>query len=824
MLPLRVLSTIILVIVLAGLTPHSIRLVSVTNAQTETGWPFAARGSELGGPNTHELTETTFSDSNFVQFIRVRMTDVHAIKVSWHSIASANLMQVPSRPLSAATNDSLGFPTEVKSFLLLRSDTADDDWIPRSKPAQPPVPGTPTPTPTPVLPETGLPAPTLSAASTNEAAVELQWTPVEGAANYELRVWWNGLQDWQLANEGNLQRTYFTHRERTTGTTYFYIVAALDSNGVRGAWSAQVEVTVREPDPPTPTPMPMPTATPTASVLPAPALNAEAGEDHILLTWEAVASADSYELIVWDRSSDEWRGIGGVLTGTSYTHVGITLGTEYYYHVRAVGGGISSPWSEYTYATVPQTPTPTVTVTAAPTLTPTSAITQEELAEERAALVALYEATDGANWRRNDNWLTDEPISAWFGIFTYESGEVSDLILENNQLRGSVPELAALTQLKSLRLAHNQLTGPIPELYAFTKLKRLHLHANRLSGPIPDLSALTLLTHLYLSGNELTGQIPDLAALTNLIVLDLGSNQLSGPIPALDALTNLRILSIHANQLNGSIPDLRALLYLTELNLGSNQLTGPIPVLNSFTNLSGLHLNDNRLSGHISDLNLLPSLKRLSLNGNRLTGNIPDLRSLHSLEDLDLSNNQLTGAIPDLNDLTNLAWLDLSHNRLTGQIPDITSLALLKGMLLNNNRLSGPVPELGTLADLLWLDLKGNKLSGPILDLNVLTNLQGLILSHNLLSGPVPDLGALSDLTWLDLRDNQLCLPSVSIFSFSNRIVSSHLERLNLATCADGRLSALPAVTQSKAKTVRFAPLTLTWYAVADTRSSDLRK
>ena len=58
------------------------------------------------------------------------------------------------------------------------------------------------------------------------------------------------------------------------------------------------------------------------------------------------------------------------------------------------------------------------------------------------ALVAHYEATEGANWRRNDNWLTDEPISEWFGIFTYESGHVSDLILENNRLRGSVPELA----------------------------------------------------------------------------------------------------------------------------------------------------------------------------------------------------------------------------------------------------------------------------------------------------------------------------------------------------------------------------------------------
>lgn len=29
----------------------------------------------------------------------------------------------------------------------------------------------------------------------------------------------------------------------------------------------------------------------------------------------------------------------------------------------------------------------------------------------RAALVALYETTDGPNWINNDNWLTDAPLS-----------------------------------------------------------------------------------------------------------------------------------------------------------------------------------------------------------------------------------------------------------------------------------------------------------------------------------------------------------------------------------------------------------------------------
>ena len=37
---------------------------------------------------------------------------------------------------------------------------------------------------------------------------------------------------------------------------------------------------------------------------------------------------------------------------------------------------------------------------------------QEPAAAESAALTALYEATDGANWTRNDNWLSDAPLAA----------------------------------------------------------------------------------------------------------------------------------------------------------------------------------------------------------------------------------------------------------------------------------------------------------------------------------------------------------------------------------------------------------------------------
>ena len=86
-----------------------------------------------------------------------------------------------------------------------------------------------------------------------------------------------------------------------------------------------------------------------------------------------------------------------------------------------------------------------------------------EIEADRHALVALYIATDGANWVRNEGWLTDQPLSTWRGVFTNPEGRVSRLELQVNQLTGPIPPgLRRLASLEALRLSNNQLEGPIP--------------------------------------------------------------------------------------------------------------------------------------------------------------------------------------------------------------------------------------------------------------------------------------------------------------------------------------------------------------------------
>ena len=152
------------------------------------------------------------------------------------------------------------------------------------------------------------------------------------------------------------------------------------------------------------------------------------------------------------------------------------------------------------------------------------------------ALAALYVATDGPNWRNNENWLSAQPLIEWEGVTADEDGNVINLALPNNGLKGSLPpELGDLTTLGAVFLARNQLTGPIPpELGDMTELFLMDLTYNQLTGPIPpELGKMTKLRQLKLNSNQLTGPIPEeLGNLPNLSLLQLGINELSGCVPA----------------------------------------------------------------------------------------------------------------------------------------------------------------------------------------------------------------------------------------------------------------------------------------------------
>ena len=371
---------------------------------------------------------------------------------------------------------------------------------------------------------------------------------------------------------------------------------------------------------------------------------------------------------------------------------------------------------------------------------------------DKAALVALYNATEGPNWANNRNWLSDRPIGEWSRVSTDGDGRVTGLWVDGNQLSGSIPpELGNLDNLHSLSLSYNQLSGSIPsQLGNLDNLGVLWLDGNQLSGSIPSqLGNLANLYSLWLSGNQLSGSIPSqLGNLDNLERLSLDGNQLSGSIPSqLGNLDNLERLSLDGNQLSGSIPSqLGNLDNLEYLGLSSNQLSGSIPSqLGNLANLEYLGLSSNQLSGSIpSQLGNLANLRTLYLGGNQLSGSIPpELGNLDNLERLSLSNNQLSGEIPPwLGNLTKLEWLRLDGNEFTGQIPNgLSRLSNVTFLVLSGNQLTGQIPSwLGNMTSLERLDLSDNRLSGEIpTTLGNLPNLRLIRLGGNSLTGCIPD-------------------------------------------------------------------------------------
>lgn len=166
-----------------------------------------------------------------------------------------------------------------------------------------------------------------------------------------------------------------------------------------------------------------------------------------------------------------------------------------------------------------------------------------ECKEDKSALVALYNATDGPNWTDNENWLTDADIGNWAGVSASVNvnldGTVTECVitlhLSENQLNGEIPaELGKLSEMFGLSLDGNQLTGEIPpELGKIIYLERLDLAENQLTGEIPsELGDLRDLASLDLSDNHLTGEIPsELGKLGNLEWVRLEGNALTGCVP-----------------------------------------------------------------------------------------------------------------------------------------------------------------------------------------------------------------------------------------------------------------------------------------------------
>ena len=407
------------------------------------------------------------------------------------------------------------------------------------------------------------------------------------------------------------------------------------------------------------------------------------------------------------------------------------------------------------------------------------AVAQGSAVSDRAALEALYDAAGGLGWTNDANWKTSTPLAGWYGVATDGAGRVTELVLRDNGLVGSIP----------LAL------GDLPALWL------LDLRENALTGSIPGtLGGLENLVYLFFGENELTGRIPaSLGNLAALQALDLEKNVLTGPIPgALGSLANLELLNLWANELAGPIPEeLGSLADLERLSLGYNPLSGALP--RSLTRLSRLRrLNasgteacapaDPTFQEWLSTIDFLgntcnrPPEAVDTIPAQALTEAGPAVGvSMHGyFNDPDGDPLSYAAATSHAGTVSvfvpgETVWLGpgaAGTARVTVMARDPDGLSASQAIVVDVAAASGPGSDREVLESLYdaagggdWTNGTNWKTSAPLAEWHGVTTdadgrVTGLHLGRNGLTGSIPpSLGVLAALRWLDLGGNELAGP-----------------------------------------------------------------
>jgi len=417
-----------------------------------------------------------------------------------------------------------------------------------------------------------------------------------------------------------------------------------------------------------------------------------------------------------------------------------------------------------------------------------SAVTEEE----RLALVAIYESTDGPGWVDNSNWLSGDPCHPtrpWFGLYD-ESGVlpctdvIGEIRFDSNGLKGSLPDVfAPFSTVRTVRFLQEGITGQIPaSLFLPPKLEVLNIYDCSVSSTIPSQVGLASeLRVLHLSNPPLTvrrrfhGSVPsEIGKCTKLEEISLSGNRLSPPLPRemrnLKSMVTyigdvsfldyqlfpwficnwpaLRQFNMRSNGVTGWLPAcLGNLRELDDFVLATNALRGSIPdSFRNFSRLTRLELDNNALSGGFPELiwSGMSSLQYLNLGGNGFDGTLsPELASCQNLVEFDCATCQLSGTIPtSYGLLSTLSRLTLLNNNLSGTLPtELCNLERLTLLRVGNNALEKSIPScVADLTAMRYFDVGENELVGSIPHLQEMSTLVEFVVSYNQLTGSLPNI------------------------------------------------------------------------------------
>lgn len=296
-----------------------------------------------------------------------------------------------------------------------------------------------------------------------------------------------------------------------------------------------------------------------------------------------------------------------------------------------------------------------------------------QLAVEREALIAIYNALDGDNWTNNENWCSDKPVGDWENVHTDSDGYVVSLQLSFIGATGDIPtQIGDLTNLVSLQIGDSEILSIPPQIGNLKKLERLDIGGHQIISIPKEIDNLINLKYLSIWGGKITDVQPNFESFSLLEDVNLNLNGTTDSFPiGLSNCPKLWRIACSGGKFTVFPGFIREMKQLESISF-------------SFADMQNLTIPDW--------LGEMTNLIYLGLGSCGLVGEIPaSLGNLHKLETLTLSRNSLTGTIPaSFSDLTRLTELNISDNQLSGKIPysiiERPWFKYLWGELIDNNQ------------------------------------------------------------------------------------------------------------------------------------------
>ncbi len=170
----------------------------------------------------------------------------------------------------------------------------------------------------------------LTALAVSESQVNLSWTDVTDETGYSIERSPDGAGNWTVVGTTGADVTSFAATNLSAGTTYYFRVAATNSNG-NGNYTATVSATTQDAGSPN-----------APSDLGGSVLTATS----VHLTWTDNSGNENGFRIQHSTDGVSWTNGGNAnVDDTSKDVTGLTSGQLYYFRVRANGSGADSAWS-----------------------------------------------------------------------------------------------------------------------------------------------------------------------------------------------------------------------------------------------------------------------------------------------------------------------------------------------------------------------------------------------------------------------------------------------------------------------------------------------